>query len=523
MSSSGFSRRDFLRIAGAGAAVAGTATVTGCSVHDTSGSTKSGSSKPNRTIRYAMSGAVTTADTADPALSNTQHDGRLMTAVYEQLSRYDESLRATPWLAESWSSNAKGDVWEFKLRNGVAFHNGDRFTAKDVEYTFRRLLDPKTASPVAAELSSLEPDGVRAINDGTVEFRLKAPDAELPLSLISKQTYIVPNGANSADLRRQAVGTGPFRLKEFTPGDPTTVFVRNSGYWQTGLPGADTFQLTSIAEEGSRLAALKRGQVDIIENPPASSLASLRGGDTVIVSQAKGDMELIAVQMDRAPFDDVRVRQALKYALDRRVMLQLVAQQQAMVLNDIPIADRLQYALQDPARAHDVAKARALLAEAGHAGGLTVKLSVSNVQARFMDFATAYKDMAAQAGIDLQLDVTPADSYWDKVWLKTPMFVSAWIARPTSAMLRLLFLSKSSNNETHWFRPDWDARFRKAQGTLDEAGRAQLYRELQREVVDEGGYLVPYMHATLAATRKDIQGWKPSGTFFERFELIERS
>ncbi|MGH2744103.1 MAG: ABC transporter substrate-binding protein, partial [Thermoleophilaceae bacterium] len=121
-------------------------------------------------MRFAMSGSVTTADTADPALSNTQHDGRLMTAVYEQLTRYDASLGAQPWLAESWEPNERADVWEFKLRRGVTFHNGDRLRAKDVEYTFRRLLDPKTGSPVAAELADLDPDGIHARDDRTVQF-----------------------------------------------------------------------------------------------------------------------------------------------------------------------------------------------------------------------------------------------------------------------------------------------------------------------------------------------------------------
>jgi peptide/nickel transport system substrate-binding protein len=510
VSLSNLSRRDFL-VASAGAATA----LSGCSLTSSDKETGRG------TVRFAMSGSVTTADTADPALSNTQHDGRLMTAVYEQLTRYDESLGAQPWLAESWEPNERADVWEFKLRRGVSFHNGDRLNAKDVEYTFRRLLDPKTGSPVAAELADLDPDGVRARDDRTVQFRLRQPNADLPLSLITKQTYIVPDGASSSDLRKRAVGTGAFKLKEFTPGEDTTVFVRNRRYWQQGLPRSGTLRLVSISEAGSRVAALLRGQVDIIENPPETDLPRLRS-EAAVVSDKKGDMELIAVQMDEPPFDDNRVRLALKYALDRQAMIQLVAQRHGLVTNDIPIASVLQHALKGPARERNVAKAKALLAEAGHAGGLKLRLAVSDVQARFIDFATSYKEMAAQAGIDLELDVRPADSYWEEAWLKVPMFVSAWIARPTAAMLRLLFLSKSSSNETHWGGRPWDERFFQAQGTLDPQARAGLYQELQSEIVDEGGYLVPYMHATIGATSGDIAGWKPSGTFFERFDTIQR-
>lgn len=232
-------------------------------------------------------------------------------------------------------------------------------------------------------------------------------------------------------------------------------------------------------------------------------------------------MEVIAMQIDQPPFDDERVRLAMKYALDRDQMIQVVAQGRAGPVNDIPIPSILEFALQDPPRERDVERARSLLAEAGYADGLEVTLAVSDVQARFMEYATAYKAMAADAGIDVKLDVRPADTYWDEVWLQVPMFVSAWIARPTDAMLALLFPSDAAWNETHWKRPDWDRRFALARRSLDYDRRAALYEELQREIVDEGGYLVAYMVQTLGAIRRNVTGWKPSGTFFEDFASID--
>lgn len=232
-------------------------------------------------------------------------------------------------------------------------------------------------------------------------------------------------------------------------------------------------------------------------------------------------MEVIAMQIDVPPFDDNRVRLAMKYALDRGQMAQLVAQGRAVLVNDIPISSILEFALQGPPRERDLDKAKRLLAEAGYSDGLDVTLRVSDVQARFIEYATAYKAMAAEAGINVELDVRPADTYWDEVWLKEPMFVSAWIARPTDAMLALLFPSNAAWNETHWRRPDWDARFAEARRTLDYDSRASLYQQLQQEIVDEGGYLVAYMINTIGATRRNVTGWKPSGTFFENFATID--
>ncbi len=513
-------RREFLKSSAAMAALGAAAVA--CQVGGGPTPSPTGRAVRQKTVRFAMSGAPTPADTADPAFATSQHDGRLATAVYEQLARYDESLKATPWLAESWEPNDRGDVWTFRLREGVTFHDGSPLTAGDVVYTFQRLIDPKNETPATGLLTFLDPDGIEAVDDLTVRFTLPDPMADLPLALITRQSYIVKEGATSEELKSAANGTGPFRLEEFTPGETPTVFVRNERYWQAGLPKVDRFELISIPEPASRVAALQAGQVDIIEDPPGTDIGRLEAGpDTAVVVQEKGNMEVIAMQIDQPPFDDERVRLAMKYALDRDQMIQVVAQGRAGPVNDIPIPSILEFALQDPPRERDVERAKSLLAEAGYADGLEVTLAVSDVQARFMEYATAYKAMAADAGIDVKLDVRPADTYWDEVWLKVPMFVSAWIARPTDAMLALLFPSDAAWNETHWRRPDWDRRFALARRTLDYERRAALYEELQREIVDEGGYLVAYMVQTLGAISRRVTGWKPSGTFFEDFASID--
>lgn len=510
-------RREFLRLAGV---AVGGVSLAGCTTGG--GPEPTGTSGGLKTIRFAMSGAISTADTADPHLNTSQHDGRLNSAVYEQLAAYDDSLKAVPQLAESWEPNEAGDVWTFTLRPDVTFHDGSRLTAGDVIYSFQRILDPATASPGAASLAFLDPDGLKAVGDGRVRFRLSEPIADLPVALINRQAYIVQEGANSGDLRAAATGTGPFKLDQFTPGEGPTVFGRNKKYWRSGFPKADVIELRSIAEPAARVAALMRGQIDVIEDPPGTEIEGLKAGpDTALVIQPKGNMEVIAMQIDVPPFDDVRVRKAFKYAMNRETMLQLVAQGQGTLVNDIPISSILEFALPERTREHDVAKAKALLQEAGHGSGLDVTLAVSEVQDRFIEIATTYKELAADAGINLELDIKPADTYWDEVWLQVPMFVSAWIARPVDSMLALLFLAKADWNETHWQSDEWDRKFARARSTLDYAERGALYQQLQAQIVEEGGYLVPYMVNTIGAMRTTVTGWKPSGTPFENFATID--
>ena len=522
-------RREFLKAAGltaAGATLAActtpttpTAAPTGVQAQPTTPPTVA---KVLNTVRFAMSGKATSADTADPAFNNTSHDGRLISAVYEQLAQFDESLKAVPVLAESWEPNEKGDVWTFKLRQGVTWHDGNKFTAKDVVYSYRRLLDPAVASPGAGNLSYLDPDGIEAVDDNTVRFKLKQANVDMPLSTVFRQAYIVPDGASGDDLKASANGTGPYQLTEFRPGETPTVFAKNENYWQSGIPKVDVFELTSIPEAPSRIAALQAGQVDIVEDPPFTELENLmEGADTTTVIQEKGNMELIAMQTDQPPFDDVRVRQAMKYAMDRQKMLDLVAGGHGILVNDIPISSVLEYGLPDPPREHNVEKAKQLLSEAGYADGLTVKLFVSDVQARFVEFATVYKELVAEAGINVELDLRPADTYWDVVWLKEPMYVSAYIARPADGMLALLYLSTADWNETNWRQTEWDAILTEARATLDHQKRTELYHRAQRNIVEEGGHLVPYMVNTIDAKRKNVTGWKPSGTPFHNFRNID--
>lgn len=525
-------RRDFLKAVSLGASASALAAcVPATSIPSvpaasgspvTGGSLAPGSPAVTKTVRFAMTGKVTSADTADPHFATTTHDGRLSSASYEQLARFDESLQATPQLAESWEPNADASEWTFKLRSGVKFHDGEAFTAKDVVYSYRRILDPALKSPGAGNLAALDPDGIEAVNDLTVRFKLKDANVDFPLSTVFRQAYIIRDGATSDDLKATANGTGPFVLDTFTPGETPTVFVKNPDYWEAGMPKVDAIELTAIPEGPSRVAALQRDQVDIIEEPPATDYDSLKGGaDTTIVTQVKGNMELIAMAIDTPPFDNPKLRQAMKHVIDRQKMLDLLVGGYGTLVNDIPISETLQYAIQGPPRQHDVAKAKQLLSEAGYPNGLTVKLSVSDVQARFVEFATVYQQLAAEAGVTVELDVRPADTYWDVVWLKEPMYVSAYIARPVDGMLALLYLSKADWNETHWRDPDWDALLAKARATLDLNERTRLYEQAQQQLIDDGGHLVPYMTNTIDAIRKNVTGWTPSGTPFHDFRSID--
>ena len=149
-----------------------------------------------------------------------------LTTIYEKLVELDNGYQPIPVLAESWESDAAGSVWTFHLRKGVKWHDGRDFTAKDVVWTFKRVLDPKLESGAAATLGMLDPAKIEAVDDHTVRFTTKSPTVELPILLSSKYTAIVPDGMDRETMQKKPVGTGPYMVDAFVPG-PKFVAKRN--------------------------------------------------------------------------------------------------------------------------------------------------------------------------------------------------------------------------------------------------------------------------------------------------------
>ncbi len=466
-------------------------------------------SSTSKTVRFGLSGSVTTADTLDPAYRVSASDGLFQAVVYEQLVEHDELLSARPLLAESWESNDTGSEWTFRLREGVTFHDGKSFVANDVVYTYQRLLDPEVASPGSGNLPGLDPDGVVAVDDHTVRFTLSAPNVDFPQTTIFTQSMIVPHGATNADLATRSNGTGSFKIDSFTPGELTTAFQRHEGYWQSGLPKIDVLEVIAIAEAEAQIAALRGGQVDIISNAAATSLDELDADpNTILVINPIGGSTAVCSQIDVAPFDNNDLRLAIKYAGNRDQMNQLINQGRGVPLNDIPIPSLVEFGLEG-VREHSVELAKEHLSKAGYPDGIDLTLTLSPMQ-DWSEWTTVWQQQLAEVGINVEFDVTPADTYWDNQWLQQPLFMTGWNVRTTDSGLGLWYHSQAEWNETHWFRDDWDALLAQARATLDADARAGMYRQLQQMIVDEGGHFITHMYGLNGATRSNVSGWQPS-------------
>lgn len=446
----------------------------------------------------------------DPAVSTSSEDLLYTAAIYDPLVHLDSNFNPTPGLAKSWESNADATEWTFHLRKGVKFHDGSDFDSSDVVFTFKRLIDPDTASGAAAVLSFLDTDGIEAIDKYTVRFTTKDPTVQLPMLLRNKFTLIVPEGATREGMDKLGVGTGPFIQETFTKGAPFNILVRNTEYWDDGLPKADCIKTLVISDPITQSAALKAGNTDVVLVLSPVAASSLKGDPGVNIVTANGGVAMtLSMWIDTPPFDDIRVRQAMKLVVDRQAIVDGPLLGLGEVGNDNPVPISHPAAFSKTALKRDVNKAKQLLASAGYPDGLSVDLYTSTVPPGAIDIAQAYVSMAAEAGIKVNLIKAPAATFWSETWLKKPFLTSGWSARPPATALAVTYRKNSKWHETHWARDDYDALLDQANSTPDTESRIKLFQQAQKMLAEEGGVIIPAFSYLLSGIRVGCTGYNP--------------
>lgn len=407
--------------------------------------------------------------------------------LYDRLVGLAEDGTLEPRLATEWTANDDATAWTFTLRNDVTFHDGAMMTSADVAYTFEHILDPATESPAAATLGLI--DTIETPDDQTVVFQLSQGHADFPLLLISRLAGVVP--ANSAEtIGATGIGTGPFKLETLDV-EGTTVLVANDDYWQ-GQPSLAAIEMPTIADSQARVLALQSGQVDLVVNVSAAQGELFAGDDNFnILRFPSGRWLTLAMRTDTPPFDDVRVRQALRMVADRQQMIDLVVNGAGTLTCDTPVAPTDAYRLEGECP-QDIERAKALLAEAGFADGLDVTLFASDIVPELVPLAEVYQQQAAAAGINVTLEIAPSDGFWSEVWLVEPFYTSMWQERPADEVLNQAWRSTAKWNESYFQNPDYDQLLDDARKELDFDARRDIYHAAQQLIADEGGSLIPF-------------------------------
>lgn len=393
-------------------------------------------------------------------------------------------------LAVSWSANDDATIWTFNLREGVKFHDGSTFGAEDVIYSLGRVLDPESDSPARSAVKMIE--SVESLTANTVTITLNTPFADMPLQLMDYRLRMIPEGAGK-DIGSTGIGTGPFKVDSFDA-EGKTKLSANLDYWE-GEPGVANMEVIGIADGQARLQALLGGQIDMERGITAQQQVMFKGSDRFnLQSIPTGNWRGLVFRTDVAPFDDVRVRQAVRLAADRQALVDLILGGEGVVACDTPVEPNDQYRA-DISCAQDLDKAKALLAEAGFADGIDIDVHVATLEPTWPTLAEAYQQQAAAAGIRVNIVQVPTDGYWSEVWMKKEVAATRWNERPADQALHEIYLSTAKWNESYYKDESFDAMLADARRELDFDKRKALYVSAQEHLYENAGTLIPY-HVT---------------------------
>ena len=520
------SRREFVRrgavvglstgVMGAILAACGSANKTGSAASASSSSTASGPAVKGGTLKF---GQQVPAASINPLTIADVGGLNLLCQTGEFLAR-DDVGTLKPSLATKWAPSAGGKVWTFTLRQGVKFHDGSTMTADDVVYTFQQLADPKNSSNALSTFQGvLTEGGVRKVDDHTVAFHLEAANGNFPF-VVSSDNYnaiIVPKGTDYAKWQSSFVGTGPFILKSYTANQSAS-FAPNPHYWGA-KPFLDGTTFTFYQSQQPAIVAMQGGQVDgIVEFVAQGAQAILGSSKFQIINQKSSLHRELSMRCDKPPFNDPRVRQAMALTLNRPDMVKALLSGYGQVGNDSPFAPVFKSTdTSVPQRAQDIAKAKALLAAAGHPHGFSTTLYTEQYE-EIPALAQVIKQQASAAGINISLKVETQTAYYGKAtygnsnWLDGQMSLVDYGDRGVPNVFLQATLTKTGPwNAAHFRSSEYDNLVKQYVATVDLSTQKTIAGKIETLLLAQTPLIIPYFFDGLTATTKSVKGVVPTG------------
>ena len=492
-----------LVVVGGLAAACGTTTSSG-SVSATGG----GTPKRGGNFRLGVTGGGS-KDLFDGQNIITKPDQARLVSAFETLLTFDDNYQlTTDGLAESYTQD-NPKQYTIHLRQGVEFQNGKTMTADDVIYSIKRIATKGNGLTGYSATATIDVAGIKALDKYTVLLPLNTPDSTIPQTLAGYTFGIVPVGYQAYP--HPQIGTGAYKLTSFTPGQQS-VSERNPNYWRSGEPYFDTVTIIDFSDSTAQVNALLGGQIDAMTDLPPSQVKVVQSrGLQALVSKTGGWIPL-CMAIDMPPFDDVRVRQAMRLIVDRQGIIEQVLSGYGFVGNDLyaPFDAGYDHAL--PQRTQDIGEAKSLLKAAGHAN-LSIDLHTTNGAAGMVELATVFQAQAQAAGVTVNVLNDP--NYYGNQYLKLGFSVDFWGTRGYLNQVQQGSLPNSPYNETHWppksgTGSNFVSLYNQALAATDPAKRTEIEYEMQQLEYDLGGYIIPFFNNLVDGYSSQVKGLQPS-------------
>ncbi len=498
-------RREFLRTTAA--AAAGYALTKDAWLHGTEAA-----SAPQRggTLRV---GWIPNAHTLDPHYSVDFAERHVMYAVYNTLVAVNPSFEIVPELARTWKIEPNGKIITFQLQPGVKFHDGTACDAAAVKWNIDFMLDAANNSP---QRRQIEPflAGVDVAGPTTVAFRLKQQYPGLLAALAERPGFMVSPAAwqkSGRDLGRRPVGSGPFEFVEWVSDDHVTLR-RFAGYWEKGKPYLDGIVYRVIPDPAVRGTMVRTGEVDTASSPDPKDIPGLERAQNVkvITENPSGHWWATQWRVDRPPFNNKPLRQAIAYGVDRAEFVKVMLGGRGTVAKGPTPSNVWWYNDGVKGYTYDPAKAKSLLAEAGHGGGFSAGFATDNTPLG-LQFAELLQQQLKKINVNITINpVNPADMYQQVLAAKLNWARTDWTLRgDPDGLLRILFYTGNFANSTSY--SGVDRLLRDASSSYDRAVRKKVYGEIEQAVINDAPYVWFFYVPEYEPTRTPVQNfaWIP--------------
>jgi peptide/nickel transport system substrate-binding protein len=513
-------RQDFLQRAGLGAgAVFGLSPFLAACGSDGGSSQAAPASTPaaakaGGTFRVGVAGGGA-SDSVDAHRFISIVDWSRFAQLYDSLVAYTPEGGVVPALAESFEPGKNAREWTIRLREGVEFHNGKTLTADDVIFTFRRMLDPNFANTSGSNVSFIDPKGLKKLDELTIRLQLAEPVGDLLTRFAPLHSLIVPEGFDP----KKPIGTGPFKLVDFKAGDRST-HARHDNYWR-GTPKFDEVVILDFPDDAARMNALIADQVDAINGVPYSQAQTIeQNGDLTLQVSETGSWTPITMRMDIKPFDDVRVRTAMKLIIDRQQTIDQALNGYGRPANDMDSPFDPSFPTDVPQREQDIEQAKSLLKQAGQEG-MRVELSCSALAAGIVEACQAFAEQAKAAGVTVQVKRIDPGAYYSEGYPDYTMGVDVYSTHNFLENVYLHSMPNAPYGLTHNNDKEFHALVKRGAAELDEAKRNELLGQAQVIQHERGGNMVWSFVQHVDAYKKNVAGLpeNPNGYGLNMFDF----
>jgi len=442
-----------------------------------------------------------------------------------------------PSLVEKWDPSEDLKVWTLSLRRDVKWHNGRQFNADDVVWNLKRVMDPKTGSSVLGLMKSFlmedyeteetdakgakkkasrlwNANAIEKVDDYTVRLNGRVANLAVPEQLYHYPLLIL-DPADNGVFKVGSNGTGPFILTE-NEVSRRQMFKPNKNYWG-GAPYLDQLEFVDLGDDAAAaIGALASKQVDGLYFADVMQVDALKQFPHLQMYQVPTAYTATARMQPVKPFNDKRVRQAMRLAIDPAVIVQISQRGFGQPGEDHHVSPVHPEYAKVPAQPRDVAKAKKLLADAGYPNGLDTEVTARSSDSAAWELVAiqAMVEQWKEAGIRVKINVLPSTQYWE-VWTKVPFGFTTWAHRPLGVMTySLAYRTGGTWNESAYSNPEFDTLLAQAEGLLDVERRRAVMAKLEQIMLDDGPIVQPVWRATLTFMDKKVQGFQMHPTAY---------